>query len=232
MVLALAVVALFEVLTLLQGVGSTRRLQARITHDVDQAVVAARPQLMARLAQGDRRALEDAATMALDRGLATEAEVIDAEGTSLIARPAPPPVSHALRPDERERVAAGQPLTVIAGDGSSLRVLAYVGFVHEGRGLLLRLATAAPDLEEELRERRQVVLGHGAALAALLVASGSGSPAAPAGRPGPLAGRSARVRRGDGAPPGPRRGDDRSPRGGARAARGDDAGARGPGKGR
>jgi signal transduction histidine kinase len=170
-VLALAVVALFQFMTLLQGVGSTRRLQARVTHDVERAVAAARPQLLARLSLGDLAAPEDAAALAVDRGLATEAEVIGPGGESLLARPAPSPVSHRLRPKERERVAAGQGLTLIAGDGTSLRVLSYLGFSHQERPLMLRLATAAPDLEEELRERRHILLGHGAALAALLVAA-------------------------------------------------------------
>ena len=51
-VLALAVVALFEVLSLLQGVRSARRLQARVTHDVQQQVQNARPRLQAALARG------------------------------------------------------------------------------------------------------------------------------------------------------------------------------------
>jgi signal transduction histidine kinase len=169
--LALTVVALFQFVTILQGVGSTRRLQARVTHDVEQAVAAARPQLLARLSQGDLAAPEDVAALAVDRGLATEAEVIGPRGESLVALPAPSPVSRRLRPDERQRVAAGQGLTLIAGDGSSLRVLSYLGFAHQGRPLMLRLATAAPDLEAELRERRQILLGHGVALAGLLVAA-------------------------------------------------------------
>ena len=50
-VLALAVVALFEVLFLLQGVRSARRLQARVTHDVQQRAETVRPQLAAALDQ-------------------------------------------------------------------------------------------------------------------------------------------------------------------------------------
>ncbi len=58
-VLVLALVALFEVLTLLQGVRSTRRLQVRATHNVERSVEAARSDLLARLSQGDPHAWDD-----------------------------------------------------------------------------------------------------------------------------------------------------------------------------
>lgn len=170
-VLALALVALFEVLTLLQGVRSTRRLQARATRDVERSVEAARPDLVARLSPGDRRAWEDVAALALERGLASEVEVIDPDGRTVLARPTPSPVAHALRPAETQRVRARQKLTVVSRDGLSIRAFSYIGFASGGRQMVLRLATPVPDLEEELRERRQVLLGHGAALAALLLAA-------------------------------------------------------------
>jgi hypothetical protein len=170
-VLALALVALFEVLNLLQGVRSTRRLQARATHDVERSVEAARPDILARLSQGDVSAWRDAAADVLERGLATEVEVIGPEGEELFALPGPAPVGRALRPDDAERVMARKTLTLVAQEGASLRALSYLGFAAGGRQLILRLATPLPDLEEELRERRQVLLGHGAALGALLLAA-------------------------------------------------------------
>jgi signal transduction histidine kinase len=170
-VLALAVVALFEVLTLLQGVRSTQRLQSRAAHDVQRTVEDAQGRLTEGLARRGRAGWEDAAARVLDLGLANEVEVLDAEERVLLARPTPPSVSHALRPEERDRIGEGRILTFIAQSGTSLRALTYVGFDSGGRAMALRLATPVPDLEEELRERRQLLLGHGAALAALLLAA-------------------------------------------------------------
>lgn len=170
-VLVLALVALFEVLTLLQGVRSTRRLQVRATHNVERSVEAARSDLLARLSQGDPHAWDDVAALALERGLASEVEVIGPEGETLFSRPAPSPVPHALRPDQTARGPGRRTRTAIARDGPSIRAFSYIGFASQGRQMILRLATPVPDLEEELRERRQVLLGHGAALGALLLAA-------------------------------------------------------------
>ena len=170
-VLALAVVALFEVLTLLQGVRSTQRLQARATHDAQRAVEDGRVRLTAGLERRGRAGWGDAAARALDLSLASEVEVLDPQGRVLLAYPTPPPLSHTLRPEERDRVGEGHVLTFIAHSGTSLRALSYVGFSSGGRPLVLRLATPVPDLEEERRERQQILLGHGAALGALLLAA-------------------------------------------------------------
>ncbi len=170
-VLALAVVALFEVLTLLQGVRSTQRLQARAIHDVQRMVEDGRDRLTAGLEHRGRAGWSDAAVRALDHRLASEVEVLDPEGRVLFAHPAPPPVAHDLGPEERDRVGEGQVLTLVAPSGTSLRALSYLGFSSGGRPLVLRLATPVPDLEEERRERRQILLGHGAALGALLLAA-------------------------------------------------------------
>lgn len=170
-VLALAVVALFEVLTLLQGVRSTQRLQARATHDVQRAVEDARGQLAMGLEERGPPGWRAAAARALDGDLAAEVEVLDLQGRVLLAHPAPPPVSHTLSPEDRARVGRGRALTFVVGSGPSLRALTYLGFDSRGRSLLLRLATPVPDLEEERQERRQILLGHGAALGALLLAA-------------------------------------------------------------
>jgi signal transduction histidine kinase len=170
-VLALAVVTLFEVLTLLQGVRSTRRLQMRATRDVQRVVEEARGPLTAGLRRGGRLAWDQAARQALDLGLASEVEVLDLEGQTLFSLPTSPPVLHRLSGDQRERVATGRVVTTVAQGGPRVRALSYVPFVSGERRLVLRLATPLPDLEEELQERRQVLLGHGVALGALLLAA-------------------------------------------------------------
>jgi signal transduction histidine kinase len=166
-----AVVTLFEVLALLQGVRSTRRLQVRATRDVQREVEEARRQLTAGLALGGRAAWDEAARRARDLGLASEVAVLDRGGETLLASPTPPPVSHRLSPDQTERVSTGRVLTTVAQSGPNVRALSYVPFVSADRRLVLMLARPLPDLEEELRERQQVLLGHGVALGALLLAA-------------------------------------------------------------
>ena len=94
-VLALAIVALFEVLTLLQGLRSTQRLQARVTHDVRQAVEDERGRLIAGLEGRGREGWSAVAARARDQGLAAEVEVLDRDGQVLFAHPTPPPVARA-----------------------------------------------------------------------------------------------------------------------------------------
>jgi len=169
--LALAVVALFEVLSLLQGVRSVRRLRARVAEEAEQRVLSARSGLDAMVALGGAKAWDLAAQAALNRGLASEVEVLDAGGKALFSRPNVAPVSHALRPEQRKHLAAGHPLSVVAQDGPVVRALVYLPIRGAGEGAALRLAAPAPDLEEELRERQQVFLGHLASLAALALAA-------------------------------------------------------------
>jgi signal transduction histidine kinase len=170
-VLALGVVALFEVLTLLQGVRSTRRLQARVTHDLQRAVEDARPEVTRGLSDGGRSAWSEAAERALALGLAAEVAVLGQGDRVLFAHPAPPPAARSLRPEERERLRVGRTLTFVARNDTSVRALTFLGFHSGGRLLVLCLSAPVPDLEEELRERRQILLGHGAALGALLLAA-------------------------------------------------------------
>ena len=169
--LALAVVGLFEVLSLLQGVRSVRRLRARVAEEAEQRVAAARPALDATLALGGPGAWDLAAREALSRGLASEVEVLEAGGRILFSRPTVAPVSHVLRSEQRKHLAAGRSLSVVAQDGPVVRTLVYLPVPGAARDLVVRFAGTAPDLEEELRERQQVLLGHLASLAALVLAA-------------------------------------------------------------
>jgi signal transduction histidine kinase len=168
------VVVLFEVLAMVQGFRSSRRLQARAAEDVQRQVEAARPRLLLAVrsgAAGGGSGFEELAATALNLGVASEVEVLDEDGRAVFSRPGPPPVSHALLPGQRERVKSGRSVTVIAQGGMQTRALTYVGLPLAERHLTVRLTSLVPDLEEEMRERRQVLLGHGAALGALLLAA-------------------------------------------------------------
>ncbi len=164
--LALAMVALFELLALAHGVRSQRRLRARVSDAAAARVAEARPSLEPVLARG-REAWDEAAVFALERGLASEVEVLDDAGRVVYSRPNPAPVTHRLSPLVRERLKVGQTHTAIAREGAMLRVLTYVALPATGEGRLLRLASHAPDLEEAAGEWRTVLLGHLVSLGAL-----------------------------------------------------------------
>ncbi len=168
--LALAVVGLFEVLSLLQGVRSVRRLRARVAAEAEQRVEAVRPALEAAFATGGRASWDVAARAALARGAATEVEILDPAGNVLFWRPTVVPVAHVLRSEQRRQLAAGRPVSVVGQQGSVVRVLVYLPAPPAAGPVFLRLAAPAPDLEDEVRERQQVLLGHLASLAALVLA--------------------------------------------------------------
>ncbi len=169
--LALAVVGLFEVLSLLQGVRSVRRLRVRVAEEAEQRVAAARPALDAALALGGPGSWDLTARAALSRGLASEVEVLEAGGRILFSRPTVVPVAHVLTNEQRKHLAAGGSLSVVAQEGPVVRTLVYLPVPGAGPELVVRIAATAPDLEEELRERQQVLLGHLASLAALVLAA-------------------------------------------------------------
>jgi signal transduction histidine kinase len=164
--LALAVVALFELLALAHGVRSARRLRARVAEEAARRVEAARPALDAVLARG-REAWDEAAGAALAQGLASEVEVIGAAGSVVISRPHVAPVVHRPGDAERRELAAGRSATALAREGPELRVLTYLPLPSAE---LFRLAARAGDLEDEAREWQTVLLGHAAALSALALA--------------------------------------------------------------
>jgi signal transduction histidine kinase len=142
-----------------------------VSHEVAQRVEASRADLEAALAAGGAPSWDAAAALALARGLASEVEVIAPGGRVLYSRPTVAPVVHGLRPEEQRRLAAGGLLTVVAQEGPAVRSLTYLPLPRDGAAVFLRLASPAPDLEEEMRERQQVFLGHLASLLALSVAA-------------------------------------------------------------
>jgi len=169
-VLALAVVALFEILALGHGVRSQRRLRARVSEAAERRVEAARGVLDPVLARG-QGAWGEAAELAISLGLASEVEVLDPAGRVVFSLPHVAPVVHRLREPERRRLEMGQPVTALAADGPSARALTYMQLPVTSSGHRLRLAALAPDLEDEAREWQTVLLGHGAALMALGLAA-------------------------------------------------------------
>jgi signal transduction histidine kinase len=170
--LALLAVGLVEIQSVLQAVRSQRRLRERVVGAVRDEVVAALPQITATLAGGGPESWDRAAALILASSLASEVEVFDESGHSLLSRPAVSPVGHWPQPAEQQSLRAGQTLSVAAQSGSALRVLTYFLFMAGEHRRLLRLSTPAPDLEDDLSERQRVVIGHMVALSILLLAGG------------------------------------------------------------
>jgi len=102
--------------------------------------------------------------------LASEVEVIDADGAVVFSRPHVAPVAHRPGASERRELAAGRIATALAREGPELRVLTYLPLPGTPSGPFFRLAALAPDLEDEAREWQTVLLGHAAALSALALA--------------------------------------------------------------
>jgi signal transduction histidine kinase len=169
-VLALAVVALFEVLAVAHGIRSQRRLRARVSEAAQRQVEAARAALEPVLARGPE-AWDEAARLSIALGLASEVEVIDPAGRVVFSRPHVAPVVHQLGQVDRRQLEIGRTSTALAREGQALRALTYVPLPVASGGHVLRLASPVPDLEDEAREWQTVLLGHVAALAALGLAA-------------------------------------------------------------
>jgi len=141
-----------------------------VAQEAQQRAEDSRPAIEAALGRGGPSAWDDAARIALSLGLASEVEVLDAQGDSLFSRPTVPPVVHRPGAAERRSLAGRRAASVVVQQGEAVRALVYLPLPGRADGASLRLASAAPDLQDELRERQQVFLGHLASLAALTLA--------------------------------------------------------------
>jgi signal transduction histidine kinase len=184
--LAIVVLGLVEILTLVQTVRSHARERARVISSAGDALAAARPALEAALRPGGRQAWQLAAEEALRATHAAEAEVFDDAGQRLLAHPGASPVVHWPSDFERLRLRAGEVVTLGPVAGDTARVVSYAAFVSAGQPVILRVSTAVPDLVLEMREHRQLLIGHALALLVVVIAGAmalvpghSGSAAAP-----------------------------------------------------
>jgi signal transduction histidine kinase len=100
---------------------------------------------------------------------ADEVELFTTAGRRLAAVPGPSPVDHWLAAAEVKSLRPPDVVTVgpVAGGGG--RLLSYTSVRSGEDDLVLRLATAAPDLVEDLRERRELLVRHGVAMVLLVV---------------------------------------------------------------
>jgi signal transduction histidine kinase len=167
--LAMLVLGLFELQNLLEILLSQSRVRERAIRSAQEALRVSRPQVDALLAPGGPDAWRMALQAALRVTSAAEAELFTGGGQRLAAQPRPAPVDHWLTAEDARALRGGPGITVgpIAGGGG--RLLSYATVRSGDQDVVLRLATVASDLVEDLRERRQLLVGHGVAMVLLVV---------------------------------------------------------------
>ena len=164
--LAVVVLGLFEVQNLLEILLSQSRLRERAIRGVQEPLRASRPHVDGLLAARD---VDSALRAVLQSTPAAEVELFTPAGKRLAAQPQPAPVQHWLSEAEVATLRKGAVVTVgpVAGGGG--RLLFYAGVRSGGQDAVLRVTSAAPDLVEDLRERRRLLIGHGVAMVLLVV---------------------------------------------------------------
>jgi signal transduction histidine kinase len=170
--LVVVVLAVVDVQGLFQTLRSQAAVRDRIVGRVRDATLAARPRLAQLLRPGGAAAWNEGAREAIRSSLAAEFEVFDFTGRRLFATPREAAVDHWPAVADLQRVRSGEVLTLGPGAGRPTRALSYVSFQSDQDLLVLRLATAMPELVEDLRERREILVGHAVSLVVLIVAAG------------------------------------------------------------
>jgi signal transduction histidine kinase len=108
----------------------------------------------------------------LARSSASEVELLDLDGHVLAAHPASAPVVHWPSEARLQSIASGMIFSWGPVAGVQPRLLTYAGFPSGGRVVVLRLASPVPELVEDMKERRELLVGHGLVLVLLAVAVG------------------------------------------------------------
>jgi signal transduction histidine kinase len=167
--LTVVFLAVFEVQNLLEILLSQSRLRERAIRNVQEPLHASRSALDTLLAPGGPVAWGTALEAALRLTPAAEAELFTRTGNRLAARPQPAPVDHWLAAPDAQAVGGGAVVTVgpVAGGGG--RLLSYAASRAGTLDVILRVASQAPDLVEDLRDRRQLLLRHGIGLVLLAI---------------------------------------------------------------
>jgi len=168
--LAILILGGLELVSLVLTLRSHARLRERVVEIAVRQAAAARPQVQALLAPGGPDAWRAAAVEAQRLGLADEVDVFDASGRLLTSYPSPAPVEPSDEAANREAALREGLLVTGPVPGGPARLFTYAAFDSAGGRVVLRLASAAAELVEDLRDRRPLYLGHAATLVVLLLA--------------------------------------------------------------
>lgn len=170
---AVAVLGFVEIQNAVFTIQSQGRLRDRVVRSVEGDLARARTRLTAELAPGGPVSWTAAMQLALAsiEG-AVEVEVFDLGGRRFAASPDGSPVTHWPSSFQMSALRPGVPVTVGPVAGKNSRFLTYAAFPSGPQTVILRLATEAPDMVADLKERRQLLVGHGVALVALVLLAG------------------------------------------------------------
>jgi signal transduction histidine kinase len=150
----------------LQGQARQReRLLEKLEGDVHSV-----PEQVALRLQAEGSPWPDAADHALRSTFALEAELFDAQGRCLAARPARAPVTHWPRAGEIASLRGPRRLLVGPLGDAEPRMLLYAAVPGQEHTVLLRLAFPAWELLDDIQSRRQYLVGHAVTLLVLLLA--------------------------------------------------------------
>ena len=170
-VIAVVAVGLSQAQAMLHMLGDQSRTQARRFMEISAQIDSLQPALGALLRSPGGDAGLRASRMAQQSSEATAVEILDGEGTRLLADPEPIYLAHWPEPGELD---AAQLRVLIVGpffDGVP-RALAYLVW-GDGRGRrVMRLSIPVPDLLVQREASRRVFIGQAVALVVLLVALG------------------------------------------------------------
>jgi signal transduction histidine kinase len=168
----LLLLGLVEVQSVVQTVRAQSRMRDRVIRTLEGPVVATWPEIARTLRPGGEDAWQRGLEALLARSAASEAEMFDVNGRLLAAVPAPAPVSHWPPALRLQSVLSGMNVTWGPVSGAQPRLLTYAAFPSGDGAVVLRLAAPVPELVEDLRERRTLLVGHGLVLVLLAVAAG------------------------------------------------------------
>lgn len=170
--LAVVIVGLAEAQSLVRTLRSQARLRDRLVRQERQRILETVGKVAKALEAGGPESWMEATRALLRSSPASEIELLDAAGHLIWAHPRPSPATHTPTLREMEAIASGSVLTVGPLGPSPPRLLTYAAVRSGGPMRILRLSTPATDLMEDLAEGRKVIVGHGVALVALVLAGG------------------------------------------------------------
>jgi signal transduction histidine kinase len=170
--IVLLFLGLVEVQSVVQTVRAQTRLRERVIRSLEAPVIATWPEIERVLRPGGQDAWQRGLQALLERSSATEAELLDLDGRLLAAYPSAAPVSHWPQRSRVQSIASGMIFTWGPIAGQQTRLLTYAGFPSGGQPVVLRLAAPVPELVDDLKERRELLVGHGLVLILLALAAG------------------------------------------------------------
>jgi signal transduction histidine kinase len=170
----LLVLGLVEIQGVVQTVRAQTRLRGRVIAGLERPVIATWPEVARVLRSGAPGRWNEALAFLGPRTAAAELEIMDLDsGRPLAAVPQPAPVTHWPPPERRQGLVAGEIMTFGPVAGTKPRMLTYAAFPASDAGVVvLRLSSPAPELVEDLQERRGLLIAHASVLVLLTIAAG------------------------------------------------------------